>query len=444
MRKILAVLLLVLVAAGTAARPATAAQSSAAQAAPPTTGAGPVFVIEMKDTVNPGSADYLAAGLEAAAKADAACAVIQLDTPGGLVDSMRAMVKAILASPIPVVVYVAPAGARAASAGAFLVLAAQVAAMAPATNIGAAHPVGSGGEDIKGVMGEKAVADLKAMIISLAKRRGRDPEPAAKMVTESASYDAGRAKELGLVDLVEGDLGQLLSALEGRVVQTAAGPMRIVTQGKTLRFFEPSLRHKILSLFASPNLAYILLMIGLMGLYFELSNPGAVLPGVVGGLALILALFAMSALPVSYTGLALIGLSVVLFIAEIYVVSGGVLAVGGAVALVLGSVMLFETDNELLKVSLKVLIPTVAGVVVFFGAVTWLAMRAQLKKASTGSEGLVGQKGLVVKPGKVRVMGELWRAKSAHPLEPGQEVVVTGVEGLLLKVEPLEAARFKE
>jgi membrane-bound serine protease (ClpP class) len=439
MRKILAVLLLALLSIGLAMLPAQAKEPAA-----PATGAGPVFVIELKDTVNPGSADYLAAGLEAAAEAGAACAVIQLDTPGGLVDSMRAMVKAILASPVPVVVYVAPSGARAASAGAFLVLAAPIAAMAPATNIGAAHPVGSGGKDIKGIMGEKAVADLKAMIIGLAKRRGRDPEPAAKMVTDSASYDAGRAKELGLVDILAGDLGQLLLALEGRVVQTATGPMRIATKGKTLRFFEPSLRHKILSLFASPNLAYILLMIGLMGLYFELSNPGAVLPGVVGGLALILALFAMSALPISYTGLALIGLSVVLFIAEIYVVSGGVLAVGGAVALVLGSVMLFETDNELLKVSLSVLIPTVAAVVAFFGAVTWLAMRAQLKKASTGSEGLLGQRGLAVAEGQVRVMGELWKARSAQPLEPGHEVVVTKVDGLVLNVEPVEAARPEE
>lgn len=439
MRKILAMLLLVFVAGGMAACPALSAQ-----AAPPTVGAGPVFVIELKDTVNPGSADYLAAGLEAAAQADAACAVIQLDTPGGLVDSMRAMVKAILAAPVPVVVYVAPSGARAASAGAFLVLAAPVAAMAPATNVGAAHPVGSGGKDIKGVMGEKAVADLKAMIIGLAKRRGRDPEPAAKMVTDSASYDAGQAKELGLVDILAGDLGQLLTALESKVVQTATGPMRIVTKGKTLRFFEPSLRHKILSLLASPNLAYILLMIGLMGLYFELSTPGAVLPGVIGGLALILALFAMSALPVSYTGLALIGLSVVLFIAEIYVVSGGVLAVGGAVALVLGSVMLFETDNELLKVSLSILIPTVAGVVVFFGTVTWLAMRAQLKKASTGSEGLVGQEGVAVTAEQVRVVGELWKAQSNQPLEPGQKVVVTKVDGLLLSVEPLAAPQPKQ
>lgn len=439
MRKILAGLLFVLLSVGMIWVPAGAKEPAA-----PTVGQGPVFVIDLKDTINPGSADYLTAGLQAAAEADAACVVIQLDTPGGLADSMREMVKAILASPVPVVVYVAPSGARAASAGAFLVLAAPVAAMAPATNLGAAHPVAAGGQEIKGAMADKAVADLEAMIKGLAKRRDRNPELAAKMVTESASYDAGQAKELGLVDLVAGDLGQLLAALEGRVVQTSAGPVRIETKGKTLRFFEPSLRHKILSMLASPNLAYILLMIGLMGLYFELSNPGAIFPGVLGGVCLLLALFAMSALPISYTGLALIGLSVVLFITEIYVVSGGVLAIGGAVALILGSVMLFETDNDMLKVSLSVLIPTVAGVVVFFGAVTWLAMRAQLRKASTGSEGLVGQKGVVVGPGQVRVVGELWKAKSAQPLEPGQEVLVTAVEGLLLSVEPLSTPEPKD
>lgn len=439
MRKNLAFLLLVLLGAGFIIAAAWAAEPAA-----PAVGQGPVFVIELKDTVNPGSADYLTTGLEEAAKVGAACAVIQLDTPGGLVESMRAMVKAILASSVPVVVYVAPSGARAASAGAFLVLAPPLAAMAPATNLGAAHPVGAGGQDIKGTMADKAVADLKAMIMGLAKRRGRNPDIAAKMVTDSASYDAGQAKELGLVDILAGDLGQLLSSLDGRVVQTSAGPMRIETKGRALRFFEPSLRHKILSMLASPNLAYILLMIGLMGLYFELSNPGAILPGVVGGLALILALFAMSALPVSYTGLALIGLSVVLFIAEIYIVSGGVLAIGGAVALVLGSVMLFESDNEMLTVSLSVLIPTVAGVVVFFGAVTWLAMRAQLRKASTGSEGLVGQKGVIVSAGQVRVVGELWKAQSANALEPGQEVKVIAVEGLLLTVEPLASKESRK
>jgi len=428
-RRALAVMALVLAAAL-----AGAVGTAVAEKAP--AGQGPVWVIEMAETVNPGSADYLADGLERAARDDAVCAIIVLDTPGGLVESMRAMVKAILAAPMPVVVYVAPSGARAASAGAFLVMAAPMAAMAPATNLGAAHPVAAGGKEIEGAMADKAVADLTAMMKSLAQRRGRPVEPAAAMVTESASYSAEKAKELGLVEEVAPELGDLLGALEGKTAATAAGPRAIAAAGKALHFHQPGLRHRLLSLLASPNLAYLLMMIGLMGLYFELSNPGAVLPGVVGGLALILALFAMSALPVSYTGLALIGLSVVLFITEIYVTSYGLLSLAGAASLILGSLMLFDSDSELFRVSLAVMLPVVAGVLAFFLTVTWLAMRAQLRKASTGHEGLVGMKAVAAGPAKVRVMGELWHAAAPRELAPGEEVVITKVEGLKLTVEP--------
>jgi membrane-bound serine protease (ClpP class) len=315
-------------------------------------------------------------------------------------------------------------------------LAAPVAAMAPATNLGAAHPVGAGGKDIQGAMADKAVADLSAMIASLAKRRGRPVEPATKMVAESASYDSGRARELGLVDLVAPELGALLTALQGKAVETAAGRRSIRTEGKAITFHRPGLRHQLLSLLANPNLAYILLMIGLMGLYFELSHPGTILPGVVGGLSLILALFAMSTLPVSWTGLALIGMAVVLFVAEIYVASGGLLALAGAASLVLGSVMLFETEQSLVELSLWVMVPTVAGVTAFFGAVTWLAMRAQISRATTGAEGLVGMAAVAVDAGRVRVMGELWRARAPRPLEPGEKVRITAVDGLELAVEP--------
>ncbi len=402
---------------------------------PAMTGAGPVWVIRLHDSINPGSAHFLERGLKEAAAADSCLVVLELDTPGGLVDSMRGMVRAILASPVPVCVYVAPAGARAASAGAFLVLAGQVAAMSPASNLGAAHPVASGGGDIKGAMAEKAVQDLSAMIASLAEQRGRDPNLARSMVTGSKSFDAGQAKEMGLVDLIAPDLGSLLKALQGRVVTTAAGRRTIATAGRNLHYLQPSARDKLISLLANPNLAYILMMIGLMGLYFELSNPGAIFPGVIGGMALILALFAMSTLPVSYTGLALIGLSVVLFIAEIKVTSHGLLSLAGAASLVLGSVMLFDDPSRLIVVSLTVLVPTVATVVAFFVAVTWLAMRAQLSRSSTGSEGLVGRSGVMVAQGKARVLGELWRVKGPEDLAPGEPVLVRKVEGLTLWVE---------
>ncbi len=409
----------------------------AARAGRPPAGKGPIWIIELAGSVNPGSAQFLARGLAGAAQADAACVIIRLDTPGGLAQSMRRMVKDILACPVPVVVYVAPAGARAASAGAFLLLAAPVTAMAPATNLGAAHPVGAGGQDIKGDMAGKIMADLTALARSLAKRRNRDPELAARMVTQSLSLDAAAARDKGLVDILAPDLGALIKALQGRVVETGAGKRRIDTQGRALHFQQPGLRMRLLSFLADPNLAYILMMIGMAGLFFELSNPGAIFPGVVGGISLVLALFAMSTLPVSYTGLALLGLALVFFIAEIKVASHGLLSLAGAVSLVLGSLMLFDSEDELLRVSLWVILPTVAGVLAFFLGVTWLALRAQLKRPSTGQEGLVGQRGLVVDPGRVRVVGELWRAEGEAPLEPGQEVVVTAVEGLTLRVRPL-------
>ncbi|MCF8097862.1 MAG: nodulation protein NfeD, partial [Desulfarculaceae bacterium] len=404
---------------------------------------GRVWVIELSDTINPGSSEFLVDGLEKAATASASLVVIRLDTPGGLVTSMREMVKAILACPVPVVVYVAPAGARATSAGAFLMLAAPVAAMAPATHVGAAHPVGGQGQDIKGTMGEKAVSDLKALAASLAKRRGRDPKLAEEMVVKSTSFDALQAKELGLADIVARDLGDLLQALQGRKVPTAAGEKVINTKGRTIRFHHPGWRDKLLSLLASPNLAYILLMIGLAGLYFEFSHPGSVFPGVVGGLALILAFFAMSTLPVSYAGLALIGLAVVLFFAEIKITSYGMLSLAGAASLILGSVMLFKSGERVVAVSLTVLIPTALAMILFFGGVAYVAGRAQLAKSVTGREGLLGSAGVVVDAGRVRLLGELWRYASDRPLEPGQKIEVIAVNGLEVEVRPLPPKEHK-
>ncbi|MFH1058494.1 MAG: NfeD family protein [Pseudomonadota bacterium] len=420
----------------TAPPPSPAPATPAAPAAPAPGGQGPVWVIELKDNVNPGSARYLVEALQQAAAADAALAVIQLDTPGGLVESMRAMVQAILAAPIPVAVYVAPSGARAASAGAFLVLAAPLAAMAPATQVGAAHPVGAGGQDIKGAMAGKVTQDLMAMARGLAQRRGRPPEVAERMVRESLSLEAGQALKDGVIDVLASDLGSLLGQLEGVTVATAAGPRTITSRGRALVFHTPDWRESLLSALANPNLAYILLMIGLAGLYFELSHPGAIFPGVVGGLALILAFFAMSTLPVSYAGLALIILAVLLFILEIKVVSGGLLALGGAGALILGSIMLFDSPGQLTALSLSVLLPTLITVIAFFGGVAWVAAKAQRAQAVTGAEGLIGQRAVALDAGRVRVLGEIWRAKAAAPFAAGQELIVTKVDGLTLSVEP--------
>ncbi len=409
---------------------------AAAGAAPPA-GNGPVWVLTLADSINPGSAEYLTNGLDKAVRAGACLVVIKLDTPGGVADTMRRMVQAILECPLPVVVYVAPPGARATSAGAFLVLAAQLAAMAPATHLGAASPVTAGGGEIKGTMAKKAKSDLTALARSLAKRRGRDPALAEKMVSEATSYDATQAKELGLVDIIAPDLGHLLTALEGRVVQTSAGKRRITTRGRSLHFQSPGWREKLLSALANPNLAYILLIIGMAGIYFELSHPGVIFPGVVGAMSLILAFFAMSALPVSYAGLALMGLAVVLFIAEIKITSYGMLSVAGAICLLLGSTMLFEGEGELSELSLTVLVPVVGATIAFFAGVAFLAGRAQLSRTQTGLEGMVGQEGVVVDHKRVRVMGELWLAEGIKDLEPGTPVQVKAAKGLKLSVKPL-------
>ena len=404
-------------------------------------GSGPVHVITLHDTINPGSTEFLKNGIDKANQADACLIIIQLDTPGGVVDSMRQMVQAIMKSKSPVAVYVAPAGARATSAGAFIVLSAGVAAMAPATHMGAASPVAAGGKEIEGTMAKKAISDLTALVRSLAKRRNIDPALAEEMVSEASSFDAVKAQELGLVDLVAQDLGNLLKELEGRVVVTGEGKRTISTKGKVLVFYEPGFREKLLSAIASPNLAYILLMIGMAGLYFELTNPGSILPGVVGALSLILAFFAMSALPVSYAGLALMGLAVVLFIAEIKITSYGMLSVAGAISLLLGSIMLFESEDELARVSLGILVPTMLCTIGFFALVAIMAGRAQFKRGSTGQEGMVGETAQVVDPGRVRVMGELWRAKGAEGLQPGQKVKVVRSEGLLLTVKPVKGGK---
>jgi membrane-bound serine protease (ClpP class) len=304
--------------------------------------------------------------------------------------------------------------------------------------------VGSGGKDIEGTLGKKAVSDLAALIKSLAKRRGLDPKFAEEMVTEAKSYDATQAKELKIIDLIARDLGFLLKELEGREVQTGEGKRIISTKGKALHFHKPGARESLLSVLANPNLVYILMMIGLMGLYFELSHPGTIFPGVVGGISLILALFGMSTLPVNMTGLALIGLAIVLFIVEIKVASQGLLSLGGAVSLILGSIMLFESEDSMLRVSLMVLIPTVTGVVAFFLGVTFLAMRAQVSKSPTGQEGLLGETAVVMDQRRVKIMGEIWRAASPSPLAPGQKVKVKKVKGLLLEVEPLGEDGIKD
>ncbi|MCZ7650558.1 MAG: nodulation protein NfeD [Thermoanaerobaculia bacterium] len=413
------------------ASPALASEAS--EAAPPLVVRAPLRAI-----IHPIAEQFLVESLEEAERAGAAALVVELDTPGGLLDSTRSMNSAILASPVPVVVWVGPGGARAASAGFFLLMAADVAAMAPGTNTGAAHPVAGAGEAIEGVVGDKAREDAAAAIRALASQHGRDPALAEKAVIESRAFTAEEALEQGLVDLVAEDFDALLAALDGREVRKGDRVLALRTAGATVRTVEMSAPQRLLSALAHPNLAYILLTLGFLGIYFELSHPGAVLPGVVGGICLLLAFFGLSVLPVNYAGVGLILLALLLFVAEVKVTSYGLLTVGGIISLVLGSLLLFRSADPALRVSLELVVGIALGMALVVGFLARLAFRAATRRVTTGVEGLLGAGGVAVSAlapkGKVKLAGEYWNAVADVPIEAAAEVEVTAVDGLTLHV----------
>jgi len=396
---------------------------------------GHIMIVELEGPINPGTAMYVVRGLEKAREEGATVAIIRMDTPGGLASSMRTIIKAMLNSTVPVVVYVGPRGAGAASAGVMITVAGHVAAMAEGTNIGAAHPVNAGGKDIEKTMSEKVVNDMAAYARGIAEDKGRNGEWVEKAIRESVSVTADEAVEKGVVDLVVKDMDHLIKALDGREVQMPQGRIALKTIGLNQVHFKPGFRDKVLKTISDPNIGYILMMIGLAGLYFELSHPGAVFPGVIGGISLILAFFSFQTLPVNYAGLLLILLAIIFFIAEVKVASYGILSVGGLISLTLGSIMLFEDVG----VSLKLMLPTIVLVGGFFVAVAGLAFRAYHARPRGGAEGLVGEVGEVkerIAPeGLIFVHGEYWRAVSDDRLEPGDRAEVTGVKGLLLTVQ---------
>ena len=407
--------------------------------------ANEVLIIRVADAISPGTADFIHHGIKTAEKQQAACLIIELDTPGGLAESMRKIVQDILASPVPVAVYVSPSGGRAASAGVMITMAADIAAMAPGTNIGAAHPVGAGGQEIDGKMSEKVVNDMVAQARSVAERRGRNSEWVERAIRESVSATETEALKENVIDLIARDTDDLIRQLNGRVV-AGKGTLRLESPRKTV--IEESLRTKILTAISNPNIAYLLLMIGLAGLYFEFSHPGAVFPGVVGGICLVLAFFALQTLPVNYAGILLIALAVIFFIMEMKIASYGLLSVAGVVSLLLGSLMLFEGESPEGQVSWGVLTPTLLVVSGFFTAVAFLVFRSQVSKPVTGSAGLVGEIGVVKNAlaprGKVFVHGELWNAVARTPIGENVPVRVVAVTGLLLEVEPAEEGPRKE
>ena len=400
---------------------------------------GEVYAVKVAGTINPGLAEFLIRSIETSSGEGAACLVIQLDTPGGLALSMRSIVMAMLASDIPVVVFVSPSGARAASAGVMITLAADIAAMAPGTNIGAAHPVNLGQKKMDETMADKVVNDMVAYTKSIAEKRGRNSEWAEKAVRESVSVTEKEALKLKVIDLIAGDMQDLLEKIDGRKLKEK-GMLR--TKGLKIVFLSETFRDKILKTLSDPNIAYLLMMIGMAGLYFELSHPGTIFPGVIGAISLILAFFAFQTLPVNYAGILLIALSLILFILEMKVASYGLLSLGGIISLFLGSLMLFEGGAPELRLSLRVLIPTVIMVSGFFVVVAGLVFRSQISRPRTGDKGLIGEVGVVkerIAPGgKIFVHGELWNAEALEPIEVGAKVRVVGVDHLVLKVEEVK------
>lgn len=400
-----------------------------------------INIIQLRDTINPGVEDFVEYAVTTSEGDGAQFLIILLDTPGGLLTSTRGIAQAILNSQVPIVVYVYPSGAQAASAGVFITVAADIAAMAPGTNIGAAHPVMGSGENVPSTMDEKVLNDTLAFMRSVANQRGRNAKWLEESVRRSVSATAEEAFKENVVDLVADDLPTLLKKLDGWSISRKGKPVVLHTVGVEQRTLSPGWQHRVLRGIAHPELAYILLMIGLAGLYFELSQPGAIFPGVIGGISLILALYSLQKLPVNYAGFLIILLAVIFFVLEIKVTSHGMLSLAGVLCLILGSLMLFRVPGSTSALAMSVFIPTVVTISAFFVTVAGLAYRAQASRPQIGVEafeGLVGDARTDLSPeGKVFVNGELWNAEADEEIRAGEKVQVVSMHNLKLKVKKI-------
>ncbi len=397
-----------------------------------------VLEITVDGIINPVSAEFIHKSIERASELKYEALVIDLDTPGGLDTSMRSIVKDIMASPVPVIVYVSPSGARAASAGVFITLSAHIAAMAPGTNIGAAHPVSIGGRMDK-VMSEKAVNDAAAYIKSIAEQRGRNAEWAENSVRNSISATETEALDKKIIDLISKNDGSLLKDIDGRKVKVLNAEKQLVTANSKIVKESMGLRLAILNVISDPTVAYILMLLGFYGLFFELTSPGSLLPGIIGAISLVLAFYSFQTLPVNYAGILLILIGIVLFILEVKIASYGALTIGGIVAITFGSLLLFKSPLPFLRVSLSIILPAAMITAIFFILTFRLVYKAHKRKPVTGGEGLVGIEGIAkteVGPdgGTVRVHGEFWSAWSDELIGKDEKIVVEAVIGLKLKV----------
>ncbi len=419
-----------------------------------------VRLLDVSDAIGPAVADYVVRGIDAAEEAEEPLVILRLDTPGGLDASMRVIVQRVLAAEIPVVTWVAPSGARAASAGTFIMYASHVAAMAPATNLGAATPVSIGatgtgkppaeegddeaeGERKPGTaMERKAINDATAYIHGLAELRGRNVEWAERAVTEAASLSAEDAVQQNVVDLVVADLDGLLGALDGRVVEIKEREVTLATDGLEVIEQVPDWRSELLAIITNPNVAYMLMLLGIYGIFFELANPGAIVPGVIGAIALVLALYAFHVLPVNYAGVALVLIGMAFMVAEVFMPSFGALGIGGLAAFVAGSIILLDTEVAAFSLSLPLVIALALTSLAFMMFVTGLALRQRRRPVVSGREQLIGGVGEALEAfageGRVHAHGETWSARSRVPVGAGQAVRITAIDGLVLEVEPLD------
>lgn len=403
--------------------------------------AGEIVVASYDGVINPVAAEYLHDALALAHSSGAQALILKLDTPGGLDTSMRLMIKEMTSSPLPVIVFVSPSGGRAASAGVFITMAAHVAAMAPGTNIGAAHPVAMGGGEMDSTMKEKVENDAAAYIKSIAEQRGRNVAWAEDAVRKSISATEQEALKLKIIDMVAENIPALVKQLNGRRIVLSTGSITFSSEAVTLREFPMGTRLELLKALSDPNIAYLLMSIGTIGIMAELYSPGAILPGIIGAISLILAFYSLQSLPVNYAGALLVILGVVFLLLEISVTSYGLLALGGLAAMTLGGLFLIKSDAPFMQISLSFLLPTVITVGALVGTVIWMAAKSGRRRPVTGVEAMIGSIGIAktdLNPrGQIALHGEIWEAISQTPILQGEAAEVTSVEGLTVNVGPV-------